>query len=149
MKKLRVVVLAGNNYSLYSIKIIYQLFNSKKIDLVMLFLEKTFSKKNIKKFFNKIKKTGIKRLKSSSTSLSNRYLIDYINITCNARNIKDLIRTCQDNIKIFEVNDINNKKTCEIIKSAKIDLLIYTGGGILKQNLIDSLIPQSYNKFQR
>jgi len=138
MRKLRVAVLTGNNYSLYSIKIIYQLFNSKKVELLAVFLEKTLSKKNIQKLFNKIKKTGIKKLKASSTSLSNRYLEEYIDNTCKTKNVKDLIRTCQDNIKVFEVNDINNKKTCELIRAAKIDILIYTGGGILKQNLIDS-----------
>ncbi|MFW6009147.1 MAG: formyltransferase family protein [archaeon] len=132
-------IITSTIYDEYAIVIMNKLLkNNLKSKLVI--SEKLISQKNIKKAIKKVGYSGIiKFLKSrvlnkQKSIRKDQFLLkDYIN----ENNIKDKINN-EIVEKIVKVNSINDKKAVEEVKNNNIDVLIYCGGGILRNGIINS-----------
>ena len=142
---MKIVVTAGYNKSLHSIATIHQLIQNGH-EVVGCLQVKEFQLSRMKLYLYQYGwKTFKAKLLTYILSQNNTYLSneisaiqDYAN-KIGINNYKTISSYCSDNnIKHIKVNSLNNYKAINFNNDNNIDLLIYSGGGILRKSLIES-----------
>ena len=143
-KRNRVVITAGYGKSLHSIALMHKLLNSN-IEIVGCVQVKTFQFSRFKVYLNQY---GWKTLKSKfisyvlgskKTHLKNelipikKYIFENNIIT---KTVRDFC--LENNLKFIKVNSLNSSESINFVKNNSIDLIVYSGGGILRKSFIKS-----------
>ena len=143
--KKRIALLSANKYSAYSSSVLY-LALKKNIKVELIIVKKISSINRIYKEFKKekfslivkfFKKVILQRLVTFGFSFD---FIDgftkYFKENCNKNS--SLIQLAYDNgIPILEVNDFHEKEILNKIEEKNIDLILFTGGGLIRSSLIN------------
>ncbi len=143
-KKNRVVITAGYGKSLHSIALMHKLLNSN-IEIVGCIQVKTFQLSRFKVY---LKQYGWQTLKSKfvsyvlgskKTHLKNELIPIKKYIFENNIETKTVNAFClKNNLKFIKVNSLNSFKSIDFVKDNNIDLIVYSGGGILRKSFINS-----------
>lgn len=137
----RVIIISPNPASFYTTSVCEMLLRENII--IQAVIVKKFSIKRFKEEFQrdglrllkKIWRKLILRSKSYSVNLDNSIIGYRERNKIELKNVNELKKS---NIKIFSVEDINNEKTIEMFKRLKPDLVVFTGGGMIKQGLLEN-----------
>jgi len=141
----RLAILSGYNKSKHTIGLINELTKLNHVEIVLCISVRTFTKKRI---YSLKKQYGLKRsiarfkhvfLGKSNQELAKetRPLEEFLK----NNNIVDtsVAYSCRKfDIPYIPVADINGKKSIEYIIEKNVDLIIYSGGGIIRKGLIES-----------
>ena len=142
--KKKIALLSANKYSAYSSSVLY-LALKENIKVELIIVKKISGLKRVYKDFKRdkfglivkvFKKIILQRLVTLGFSFE---FIDgftkYFKDNCNKNS--SLIQLANDNsIPILEVNDFHEQETLEKIKEKHLDLILFTGGGLIRSSLI-------------
>lgn len=140
---MKILVTAGHRKSRYTIALLHEIIAMRQHEILCVELE-TF---NFKRFMKYLRQYGFKILTQKflanftdniKNDISNETLPikQYLkNKEITSKTLKSFCR--QNNIKHFVTNNLNSSKTIDKYNKEKIDLIIYSGGGILRRKLIE------------
>lgn len=143
--KKKIALLSANKYSAYSSSVLYlALKENIKVELIIVKkisginrIYKEFKRDKfglIVKVFKKIILQQLVTLGFSFDSIDG--FTKYFKDNCNKHS--SLIQLAKDNnIPIYEVKDFHEQKFLEKIKEKNIDLILFTGGGLIRSSLIN------------
>ena len=142
---MKVVVTAGYNKSLHSIATIHTLIKNGH-EVVGCLQVKELQLSRVKFYFNQYGWNAFKAkaltylFKKNNTYLSDEVKpINNYNKEMGIDNYKTISSYCKDkNIKYIKVESLNSNKAVSFNKENNIDLLVYSGGGILRKKIIES-----------
>ena len=142
---MKIVITTGFNKSLHSIALIHKISQIEHIDVVACLQVKTYQLGRFKKYLKQYGlDTVIAKFKSYLLNQDNTYLSDEI------KPIKEYLKELNINFKTInsyckskkiqniKVNSLNSEESINFIKKNNIDLVLYSGGGILKNEFINS-----------
>lgn len=139
-----IVLLSASRYSAYSSSVLHLLLkNNFNVSLVV--IKKIYGLKEIKSRLNRegfkiIKKIYIKIFLQilSIIGIKSKKIDGFTKFFNELRNVKILIKKIKiDKIPFIETQDFHSSKILELIKSKHPDLIIFTGGGLIRQSLLD------------
>jgi folate-dependent phosphoribosylglycinamide formyltransferase PurN len=140
---MRFAVITSTRYSKYALLILKNLLKFETSPYLVL-AERLYSRKNLKKALRKYGgfSSLVQKIKGQYEIPEYEYLQkELLRLSEEtSENSTDIKMFCNNhNIMYSEVWEINGHRTAESIRKHKIDYLIYAGGGLLKENLIDSV----------
>lgn len=145
MKKLRVAITSGYNASKHAIALLHEINSLPQVEVVLLIQVKTFTFKRLKQLIRMYgwRDAWGKFRNIFLSSKQNRFADEIVamNNFLNERKIGSTttLQACQKlNVKVKRVQSLNDEDSLNSIKQNKVDLIVYAGGGILRDNLIRS-----------
>lgn len=145
MKKLRVAITSGYNASKHAIALLHEISALPHVEVVLLLQVKTFTIKRLQQLIRMYGwRDALEKFKNIFlSSKSNRFVEEIMpmNNFLRERKIKSTTtkQACQElKINVKLVQNLNEKVSIDFIKQHKVDLIVYAGGGILRNNLIQS-----------
>lgn len=145
LKKLRVAITSGYNASKHGIALLHEISALPHVEVVLLLQVKTFTIKRLKQLIRMYGwRDALEKFKNIFlSSKSNRFVEEVMPMKnfLRERKIKSTTtkQACRKlKIKVKLVQNLNEKVSIDCIKQNKVDLIVYSGGGILRSNLIQS-----------
>ena len=140
----KIILLSANPYSAYSSSVLHLLLkNNFNVSLVV--IKNIYGLNEIKSRF---KREGVKIVKKiyvkiflqilSSIGIKSKNIDGFTKFFMELHNAKILIKKIKiDKIPFVKSQDFHNSKILDLIKSKNPDLIIFTGGGLIRQSLLD------------
>ena len=139
---MNILITSGYNQSLHTIALINELIkqnhkiigclivNTYQLDRLSKYVKMYGWNNVLSKFKNSV--LGLKSDKIGETFYIKQFLND------RSIDFKSVISICEHyNIKRYKVSNLNDLKTTNVLRENNIDLIVYSGGGILKKDLIN------------
>lgn len=140
---MKILVTTGHGKSRYTIALLHKLISKGHFEILCVEVE-TF---NLKRFLKYLRQYGYKTLiQKFLVNFSDNVENDISNETLPIKNylqkknitFKTVKSFCKQNkINHYVTNNLNSTKTYDKYNKEKIDLIIYSGGGILRKNFIE------------
>lgn len=142
---MKVAVLSGYNKSLHTVGLLNELSRLDNIEVSLCLLVRTFTLKRIKSL---LKQYGIKQARRRFSNIffgitdpdldkERQPLEDFLHK--HGIFIKTVAETCKKlNTRFVKVENINSEAAIANVKDEGIDLILYSGGGIVRKNLINA-----------
>ena len=145
MEKLRVAITSGYTASKHAIALLHEISALPEVEVVLLLQVKTFTFKRLKHLIRMYgwRDAWEKFRNIFLSSKQNRFAEEILpmNNFLNERKIGSTttLKACQKlNVKVKRVRSLNEEDSLNSIKQNRVDLIVYAGGGILRNNLIRS-----------
>lgn len=145
MKKLRIAVTSGYSSSKHAIALLHEISTIPDAEVVLLLQVKTFTLQRLKQLLRMYGwRDAWEKFKNVFIGNSNNRFADEIapiNDFLKSRKIdfkstSELCRKKGTNIKW--VKSLNEKESISAIKTSSVDLIVYSGGGILRKSFIEA-----------
>lgn len=141
---MKIIVTAGHKKSIHTICLLHDLISNGH-EVVGVFVVQTFQIKRLK---NYIRQYGFSTViakfrshflhqKNSTLSKETKYINEY-RVNQNIEEIDVLNFAKKRNIPLINVSNLNSQKSISTAKELAPDIIVYSGGGILKKEFIDS-----------
>ena len=136
---LKVVILSPSKYSLYTLAIAEELI-ANDIDVKMVVVKNLF---NIQRLINEIKNNPFRFVyKIFNKLLFRNKLKDNLSLSRYYNEKRFISRSTDDlnskfNITVDYCNDFHSEEIINNIKKTNCDLIVFTGGGIIRKSLLD------------
>ena len=139
--KKRIAIFSPNPKSFYSTTVCELLMRSDDVIIDSIYIKKF----TLSRFRSEFARDGIRLLKKiwDKLILGKKVYSDNLNIetiiNLRAKREIKLKNLCQlkSSVDVFTVNDLNEKFVERELKNRKIDVVVFTGGGLIKQNILD------------
>ncbi|MEZ5757430.1 MAG: formyltransferase family protein [Emcibacteraceae bacterium] len=139
--KHKIVVISPNPYSRYTLSVLY-LLERNDIKIQGVILNKILNLKRIK---SEISRDGVRLIRkiyrklilksAENPTTNNDNIITYMQK--NSMNFVSIPEFCQErNIDLIKTSDINNLQAENFIKERQPNCIIFTGGGLIRENII-------------
>jgi methionyl-tRNA formyltransferase len=145
LKKLRIAVTSGYSSSKHAIALLHEINNIPDAEVVLLLQVKTFTLQRLKQLIRMYGwNDAWEKFKNVFIGNSNNRFVEEvapINDFLKNRKIdfKSTSELCKKkSITIKWVRSLNEEESISAIKANRVDLIIYSGGGILRKSLIES-----------
>jgi folate-dependent phosphoribosylglycinamide formyltransferase PurN len=141
---MRIAITAGHGKSLHSIALMHDLLENGH-QVVACIQVKSIQLSRLCVYIKQYGWETVKAKYKSHVLGKNTYLgkeVEPLKEYLNAKNISNHRTTpfCRKNeIKLFKVNSLNEVTVERFIKNNEIDLIVYSGGGIIRKNIINNL----------
>lgn len=139
---MNILITSGYNQSLHTIALINELIkqnhkivgcmlvNTYQLNRLSIYVKMFGWNKVFSKFKNSV--LGIGSNKMKETFFIKKYLSDK---NIKFKNVTDICK--HYNIKLHKISNLNDSRTSNALSGSSIDLIVYSGGGILKKDLIN------------
>jgi methionyl-tRNA formyltransferase len=145
LKKLRIAITSGYGASKHACALLHEISLLPGVEVVLLLQVKTFSFQRLRQL---IRMYGVKdaweKFKNVFLRSSNNRFADEvgpINQYLKDREIRssNTVSGCKElNIEFKKVKSLNDKNSLALIRQCDVDLIVYSGGGILRSDFIKS-----------
>ena len=145
MEKLKVAITSGYTASKHAIALLHEINSLPQIEVVLLLQVKTFTFKRLKQLIRMYGwRDAWEKFRNVFLSSKQNRFADEITPIRNFLKEKKIestttLQACQKlNIKVKRVQSLNDEDALNTINKNRVDLIVYAGGGILRNNLIQS-----------